>query len=251
MRFEVKAGGVVAILMGLAALSGAVFLMGLRAGYDIAHESQTDADKVATDYPLTVTPPSSAAPAPGAQTPAASASSGLVEGPVPDAPEQPAAASTAVAHQPPPAATRPALASNPPPPRNPVARPKPPRVIAPPVPADLPPEGLPPPEEPVAVPVTAPPAHPGHKPFNIEIQAAMDSTSANQMVKRLQALGYRPHLAPTPINGATWYKVEVGPYATQAEAATAEAELRQKYNGTYGRGGAPAQAADPGQTPEE
>ena len=78
----------------------------------------------------------------------------------------------------------------------------------------------------------------------------MDSASASQMVKRLQTLGYQPHTVPTTINGATWYKVEVGPYATQAEAASAEADLRLKYNATYGRGTSPAQPADSEQSDE-
>ena len=64
------------------------------------------------------------------------------------------------------------------------------------------------------------------------------------MVSRLQALGYQAHTVPTEINGSTWYKIEVGPYATQAEASAAEAQLRQKYNSAYGHGGAPARAAD-------
>jgi len=233
MRFEVKTGGIIAILLGLTALSGAVFLMGLRAGYDIARENQTDADKVATDYPLTVAPPSSAAPGLGAQTPSASETSGLVEGPEPAAPE-------AVTRKPVPAATGPGLASNPKP--SPMSE----------APAAVPPPAAPPAEEPEAATATAPsPVHNARKPFNIEIQAAMDATSVRQMLKRLQALGYQPHVVPTQLNGATWYKVEVGPYATQADAAAAEAELRQKYNGTYGHGGAPAQSADTDQSPEE
>ena len=36
------------------------------------------------------------------------------------------------------------------------------------------------------------------------------------------------------IAGQRWYKVEVGPYATAEEASNAEAELRQKYDSTYG-----------------
>lgn len=234
MRFEVKTGGIIAILFGLTALSGAVFLMGLRAGYDIAQESQTAADKVATEYPLTAPPPPFAAQTTSAQAPAATATSGLVEGPVPAAPANPPAA-------PAPIARKPVLASNPQPPANAVARPQPSGVTTAPA---VPPEEAP--EE-----AAPPPVHAARKPFNIEIQAAMDSTSANQMVKRLQALGYQPHVAPTQLNGATWYKVEVGPYATKVEAAAAEAELRQKYNAAYGLGAAPAQPASTDQTPEE
>jgi septal ring-binding cell division protein DamX len=232
MRFEVRTGGIVAILFGLTALSGGVFLMGLRAGYDMAHESQADADKVSTDYPLTVTPPSSAASVIAAQTPAANATSGVVEVPVRKGPE-------------------PALASNPRPLVAAIERPKP-RIEAP---AAETSRGAPPDEDeqPAAAstPVSPPSRNVARKPFNIEIQAAMDLTSASQMVRRLHALGYEPHLVPTRINGEPWYKVEVGPYATQAEAADAEAELRQKYNTTYGHGGAPAQAAGAAQGREE
>ena len=53
MRFEIKSGGVAAILVGLAALSGAVFMLGLLAGYErSAGESQTSAAQIATDYPV-------------------------------------------------------------------------------------------------------------------------------------------------------------------------------------------------------
>jgi len=243
MRFEVKAGGIVAILFGLALLSGAVFVMGLLAGYDVGHESQTDAQKVATEYPVEA-PPSAA------QTPAAIATRGLVEGPVPVAPGEPPAAPASLARKPVPAATGPALASNPPPPVQTTARPNQPGVTS--APAPVASRAAPPAEEPVASAETRSTVHDfTRKPFNIEIQAAMDSTSAGQMVRRLQALGYQPHMLPTQINGATWYKVEVGPYATQAEAAAAETELRQKYNSTYGHGGAPAQSADTDQSPEE
>ena len=43
MRFEIKSGGIVAILFSVAALSGAVFMLGLLAGYDVGRESQSSA----------------------------------------------------------------------------------------------------------------------------------------------------------------------------------------------------------------
>src|ERR1700687_4871558 len=61
MRFEIKSGGVVAILFGVAALSGAVFMLGLLAGYDVGRESQSSAAQVATAYPVAA--PSTGAPA--------------------------------------------------------------------------------------------------------------------------------------------------------------------------------------------
>ena len=79
-------------------------------------------------------------------------------------------------------------------------------------------------------------AHLRHKPFNIQIQAAMDRGGASEMVHRLQALGYQPHLVPTQLNGETWYKVVIGPYPTQEAAAVAQQEMRTKYNNLYGGG---------------
>jgi cell division protein FtsN len=83
----------------------------------------------------------------------------------------------------------------------------------------------------------------------------MDAASADDMVKRLAALGYSSRATPTQLNGATWYKVTVGPYSTKEEAASAEAELRKKYNATYGgsEAGAPPDAtSSPGNTePDE
>jgi cell division protein FtsN len=62
----------------------------------------------------------------------------------------------------------------------------------------------------------------------------MDINGADKMIARLQKLGYSSHLVPTEIAGQRWYKIEVGPYATAEEASNAEAELRQKYDATYG-----------------
>ena len=35
----------------------------------------------------------------------------------------------------------------------------------------------------------------------------MDRSGADEMVQRLQGLGYQPHLVPAQLNGQTWYKV--------------------------------------------
>src|SRR6266852_89122 len=47
MRFEIKTGGILAILVGIGVLSGAVFLLGVWAG-----KSQVSTAEVATTYPL-------------------------------------------------------------------------------------------------------------------------------------------------------------------------------------------------------
>jgi cell division septation protein DedD len=72
-----------------------------------------------------------------------------------------------------------------------------------------------------------------HKPFNIQIDAVMDRANAEQMVGRLQRLGYHAFLAPTNIEGQTWWRVKVGPYHSEDEAATAEQQLREQYRDTY------------------
>ena len=78
----------------------------------------------------------------------------------------------------------------------------------------------------------------------------MDHSGADEMVRRLVNLGYSAHITPTELAGQTWYKVEVGPYATQAEAEAAQAQLRTRYNSAYGRAGGAAPSstgtADPG-----
>jgi len=60
MRFEIRSGGIAAIVFAIAALSGTVFMLGLLAGYDVGRESQSSQAQVATDYPVE-TPPESAA----------------------------------------------------------------------------------------------------------------------------------------------------------------------------------------------
>jgi cell division protein FtsN len=84
-----------------------------------------------------------------------------------------------------------------------------------------------------------------HKPFNIQIEAAMDRSGAEEMKHRLSGLGYQPRLVPAQLNGQTWYKVVIGPYPTQEAAAAAQSEMRAKYNRLYG-GAASAASSRPG-----
>ena len=244
MRFEIRGGGVAAILIAVTLLSGAVFVLGLLAGYDVGRQARISSADVATAYPLR--PPE---PAASASPPANFAAA------APPANANPrstniAASTTNVSAPavPPPARMRPASV----PPREmpsgdrmastnagapiPASTPPPPPRVEAPQPASpsMPPER--------SAALESPRNH--RRPYNIQIQAAMDLGGANQMMRRLRQLGYSPHLVPTDIGGARWYKVEVGPYSTQEEAAAAEAQLRQKYNATYGGGSQPAQPAD-------
>jgi DedD protein len=262
MRFEIKSGGLTAILLGIAALSGAVFMLGLLAGYDVGRESQTSAAQVATDYP--VSPPASGetAAASGAAGSAAAVSAIAMPSPNPAAPAT-RRAPLASAKPPPPSHVRPAAAVSPSSERLATAA-SPPTggVSALGAGADTADESgggsesggdaaasAPPP--PVAHAAASAPggAHARHKPFNIQIQAAMDRSGANEIVQRLHALGYQPHLTPVQLNGQTWYKVVIGPYPTQEAAAAAQQEMRTKYNNIYGGGAAGAGASNPGANP--
>ena len=262
MRFEINSGGIAAILVGIAALSGAVFMLGLLAGYDVGRESQSSAAQVATAYPVAAPAPDAAA----ASAPAATAS----PPPMAMAPPSPAPHSAS------PPATRVATA------KPFVAKPPkaPAQATTPRAAADeydrSPGESAPPSGEvsapgegpdtgdeeggvvesrPVTRPTPRPvartetgsgvpglPAH--HKPFNIQIEAAMDRNGATQMARRLQALGYQSHLVPAPMNGQTWYKVVIGPYPTQEAAAAAQQQMRIKYNNLYGGAGSSSTPTD-------
>jgi DedD protein len=264
MRFEIKSGGVVAILFGVAALSFAVFMLGLLAGYDVGRESQSSAAQVATAYPVAAPPATgTAASAPLASAPA---DHSVTAATVPPSPANPVAP---VAPIPPVASAKSAIAKHP----KPIARstpsafaPPPDRTAsesAPPAGAmDTAPPGSPASDEtasdsadgtdstdteaPAPHPAATASAHPQphHKPFNIQIQAAMDRSGADEMMRRLHGLGYQSRLVPAQLNGQTWYKVVIGPYPTQEAAVAAQTEMRAKYNRLYG-GAASAASAPP------
>jgi hypothetical protein len=270
MRFEIKSGGIVAILFGVAALSGAVFMLGLLAGYDVGRESQSSAAQVATAYPIAAPPASEASTA----APSVAPSSAPLASAPPDhsvtaatAPSSPANSIAPVAPIPPVASAKSSIAKHP----KPIAR-STPSGFAPPrdrMAAASPrhasalssaPRGSPsaegaagdfagadsadteaPAPHAAATAIASARPQPHHKPFNIQIEAAMDRSGADEMVHRLHAIGYQPRLVPAQLNGQTWYKVVIGPYPTQEAAAVAQSEMRAKYNRLYG--GASAAAA--------
>jgi DedD protein len=228
MRFEIKGRGIFAILLTLAVLSGVVFLCGLLAGYDVGRQSQSATAEVATTYTIPSAPlaalaaasPPPAAPAP-IMTPVAIAAN---ENPSPAAsddseappPAKPEAEASSVAEddfgetpaaQPSPAAAEHAETAS--------------------IDAD---------HSSAAPDAEASPPPPKRHAFNVQIQAVMDMSGANQMIRRLGRIGYPAHMVTAPIDGQTWYKVEVGPYPSQEEAAEAQVSMRQKYNDTYGAG---------------
>jgi DedD protein len=211
MRFEIKKGGAFLIVVALVGLSGAVFALGLVAGYQMAKQNQPDLNQTSTTYPLPSPPTEESKPAPVAEM-----------SPPPAMPIKPAA--PPVAAMPPPAShASPAT----------VARVKPPA----PAPEKNPnaPSGADEEEaesEPAPSPAVAAPSSP-RRPYNIQIEAVMDKTGADEMVSRLQKLGYNAQEITTSLNGQTWYRVRVGPYGSSAEAAAAQEKLREQYKQAY------------------
>ncbi len=240
MRFEIRAGGALLILIGLAALSGVVFALGLVAGYEMARQTSPEGTQVANVYPVPSVPQNaqaSAEPSPAEASAAPPAAEANPAQPVPP----PASAAPSIAQSQPaakPVAKAVPLAPN----RNAVAATTQPRdAIAPPSRPLESDENTD--ESESAAPATSVSApkyasasvpNPGrHKPFNIQIDAVMDYANAQQMASRLQRLGYHAFLVPTDIDGQRWWRVRIGPYNSSEEAQSAEQQLRERYRGAY------------------
>jgi cell division protein FtsN len=220
MRFEIRAGGGILILAGLVGLSGAVFALGLVAGYEMARQNQPDSSQISSTYPLP-NPPEKPAPV-SEMSPAAETSPAVASAPPPHAASIKPPAPEAREEHP---ASRPSPAS--------VARIRPPAEA----PAANPPasdEDTDEDSETGEAPAVAPRAlPPGAKPYNIQIEAVMDKSGADEMVSRLRSLGYNAQEVKTALNGQTWYRVRVGPYASADEAAAAQDRLREQYKQAY------------------
>jgi cell division protein FtsN len=221
MRFEIKAGGGFLILLGLIGLSGAVFLLGLVGGYEMARQNQPDLNQISSVYPLP-NPPEKPAPVSemsSAAVASPAAESETVSPPAPIRPSEPA-----IGEVPPAARTSTAT----------VARLKPPAEA----PAVSPPssdEDSDDDSDTASAPALPPPRAlpPGAKPYNIQIEAVMDKSGADEMVSRLKALGYNAQETKVALNGETWYRVRIGPYASADEATAAQDRLREQYKQAY------------------
>jgi len=208
MRFEIRAGGAFPIFISLIALSGGVFALGLVAGYEMAQKNQPDLSQTSTTYPLPSAPAEESKPPPVAEmsapagAPTTDQAARAVAG---TSPAQHASPATVAGMKPPASgSTSKAIAPNPAPVEEEA------NAGAPPSPA------------------VAAPASPRH-PYNIQIEAVMDKSGADEMVSRLKTLGYNAQEATTTLNGQTWYRVRVGPYASADEASAAQEELRERY----------------------
>jgi cell division protein FtsN len=260
MRFEVKGGGIAAIVFAITLLSGVVFVMGLLAGYDVGRQAQIDTAQLATSYPLQSTPSAGAPSNPSSTEPGNPAvESAALTTTSPSAGSTPATVSSAAGDR---TLTRDSVSpkrktsqSGATPAQQRIASTSVPSTTEPPSStagssatdegasaaesensdtSDTSSEASSNPDIQARHRVASTASSTRHKPYNIRIQAAMDMSGADQMMTRLQKLGYPSHLVPTEIAGQRWYKVEVGPYATPEEASNAEAQLRRKYDTAYG-----------------
>ena len=233
MRFEIRKGGAFLILVALVGLSGAVFALGLVAGYQMARQNQPDVNQTSTTYPLPNAPAEESKEEPAEEMSPEGMSPEMP--PPAAAPMKPAAppsvaAAPSVAARPPVAAVRPVPQASPIAHASSAARPSPATVarVRPPAPVRAPAA----PDEEEADAESAPPAMPRH-PYNIQIEAVMDKSGADEMVLRLKKLGYSAQEMTTTLNGQTWYRVRVGPYATAEAAAAAQERLREQYRQAY------------------
>jgi cell division protein FtsN len=208
MRFEIRTGGAFLILISLVALSGAVFALGLVAGYEMAQKNQPDLSQTSTTYPLPNAPAGESKPPPVAEM---SAPAG--------APMSESAAHALAAISPASHASPGSVASMKPPASAPASKSVAPNSAPGEEEAD---SGAAPSP---AVPAPASVRHP----YNIQIEAVMDKSGADEMVSRLKTLGYNAQEITTMLNGQTWYRVRVGPYASAEEASAAQDELRERY----------------------
>src|SRR5262245_37388762 len=64
MRFEIRAGGILVILIGLVVLSAAVFFLGVMAGNEIAKQNTPDQSQVSSMFPLPSPPAAAPTPTP-------------------------------------------------------------------------------------------------------------------------------------------------------------------------------------------
>jgi len=181
----------------------------------MAKQNQPDLNQTSTTYPLPSAPTDESKPAPVAEMSPPPAVS-----PPPSMPIKPVA--PPVAAMPPASHASPAT----------VARVRPPA----PGPGRIPnPPGATDEEEADSetVPAPAVSAPPSGRPYNIQIEAVMDKSGADEMVSRLRALGYNAQEMTTNLNGQTWYRVRVGPYRSSGEAAAAQEKLREQYKQAY------------------
>ncbi|HSZ23507.1 MAG TPA: SPOR domain-containing protein [Candidatus Sulfotelmatobacter sp.] len=224
MRFEIRAGGGFLILVGLVGLSAGVFGLGLVAGYEMARGNTPDLNQISSTYPLP-SPPEK--PAPVSEMSSSAVASPAIASP--SVASAPAAApikppAPEIGEASPAARTSPAT----------VARLKPPAEAPAASRTATDEDDTDDDSETAAAPPAPPPAlPPGTRGFNIQIQALMDKSAADEMVSKLKRLGYNGQESKVAFNGQTWYRVRVGPYPSADEANAAQARLHDQLKQDY------------------
>jgi septal ring-binding cell division protein DamX len=207
MRFEIRGGGLTLIVLGVAALSGAVFALGLVAGYEMAKESQPDVNQLSSTYPLPSPQPTNenAPPSPAiAPAPSVAAGGAASIGATPPMIALGTRTATPAAH--------PTIA---------IARAPAPQAMDTVGHASENGESE-----------ASPTAHPG-KPYNIQIEAVMDKSGADAMVAQLKSLGFSASSYTIKMGSENWYRVRFGPYPTQDEARAAAEKYHREYKRPY------------------
>lgn len=262
MRFEIGPGGGIVILVGLLALSAAVFCLGMISEREMVQSEQSQS-QFASVYTMptgepSASPPRAALPVEPPTAPLAAVT--------PEAPPLPAAVSenlppaalpaplaaarpearplpaAASDNLPPPALREPPLEPNAPP--NPALASVPsPHKSAPaaegpndssaaPAPSALSDKADIVPNKGAIASAPTPSAGTHRLEYKIEIDE-IERAAADRMVSRLLSLGYTSQVVPSQIDGRTWYQVQVGPYRTSAAARAAQAKLQDAYNTRY------------------
>ncbi len=222
MRFEIRAGGGFLILVGLVGLSAGVFGLGLVAGYEMARGNTPDLNQISSTYPLPSAPEKPAPVSEMSSSASPVASPAVASEPAAPPIKQPA---PEIGEASPAARTSPAT----------VARLKPP-AEAPAASSSATDEDDTADDSETAAapaPATPPALPPGSRGFNIQIQALMDKSAADEMVSKLKRLGYNGQESKVAFNGQTWYRVRVGPYPSVDEANAAQARLHDQLKQDY------------------
>ncbi len=63
----------------------------------------------------------------------------------------------------------------------------------------------------------------------IQVLSSADEGQANQLMRRLKDGGYRAFLSPVEVDGRTMYRVRVGPYGKEEDAAREADVLRRTF----------------------
>lgn len=221
MRFEIRAGGGFLILVGLVGLSAGVFGLGLVAGYEMARGNTPDLNQISSTYPLP-SPPEKPAPVSEMSSSASAVASPSVASVPAAAPIKPHAPE--IGEAPPAARTSPAT----------VARLKPPAEAPAASRTATDEDDTDDDSDTAAAPPAPPPTlPPGSRGYNIQIQALMDKSAADEMLSKLKRLGYNGQESKVAFNGQTWYRVRVGPYPSADEANAAQARLHDQLKQDY------------------